>query len=194
MKTQPAFPRGILLSVLFLAAFLGSLAAPLAAERGFIAGLESYPLRDTPQFSAPAAARLPVGTGLTILERKDGWVSVKVGEQSGWMPDSVIGEKAPAVVQLEPLQERAKAAEARVGKLSRENDGFKERNESLAERAVSLEAELEEARELSSGARNSRRLQGMALGGGLVLFGWITGYALASRSGRSKSKGKLIIE
>jgi hypothetical protein len=34
----------------------------------------------------------------------------------------------------------------------------------------------------------------MALGGGLVLFGWVTGYALASRSGQSRSKGRLIID
>lgn len=194
MKKQSVYPRGIFSSALFLAVFLGSLAALPAAEKGFVSGLASYPLRDTPQFSAPAAARLPVGTALTILERKEGWVSVKAGEKSGWMPNSVIGTKAPPVIQLAPLQERAREAEARLGKLSRENDDFRERNESLAERAASLEAELEETRELTSGARNSRRLQGMALGGGLVLFGWITGYALASRSGQAKSKGKLIID
>jgi hypothetical protein len=194
MKKQPAFPRGTVWAAVFLALLLGSPVAPLAAEAGFVAGLASYPLRDSPQFSAPAAARLPVGTGLTILERKDGWVSVRAGEKSGWMPNSVVGGKAPAVVQLEPLQERARAAEARVGKLSRENDGFKERNEGLAERVATLEEELEEVRGLASGTRSSRRLQGMALGGGLVLFGWVTGYALASRSGQSRSKGRLIID
>jgi len=194
MKTQPVFPRSTVLPALLAALLLGSPAMPLAAERGYVAGLASYPLRDTPQFSAPAATRLPVGMGLTVLERKDGWVSVRAGEKSGWMPDSVVGGEAPAVVQLEPLQERTRAAEARVGKLSRENDGFRERNESLEERVVSLVEDLDEARELASGARGSRRLQGMALGGGLVLFGWVTGYALASRSGQSKSKGRLIID
>jgi hypothetical protein len=194
MKTQPVFPRGVILAAVLMALLPGSPAVSLAAETGFVAGLESYPLRDTPQFSAPAAARLPVGTGLTILERKDGWVSVRAGEKSGWMPNSVVGGKEPAVVQIEPLQERARSAEARVGKLSRENDGFKERNEGLAERVASLEEDLEEARGLASGARGSRRLQGMALGGGLVLFGWVTGYALASRSGQSRSKGRLIID
>ena len=194
MKIQPVFPRGILLVTIVSAILLGFLATPLAAETGFVAGLASYPLRDSPQFSAPAAARLPVGTGLTVLERKDGWVSVRAGKKSGWMPDSVVGGEAPAVVQLEPLQERTRAAEARVGKLSRENDGFRERNESLEERVASLVEDLDEARELASGARSSRRLQGMALGGGLVLFGWVTGYALASRSGQAKSKGRLIVD
>jgi len=194
MKTLPAVPRNALWASALLTIILVFPSAPVAAEKAFVAGLQTYPLRDTPQFSAPAATRLPVGTGLTVLERRDGWVSVRAGEDTGWMPDSVVGEKAPAVVRLEPLQERAGAAEARVGKLSRENDGFKERNESLAGRVASLEADLEEARGLASGARRSRRLQGMALGGGLVLFGWVTGYALASRSGQARSKGKLIID
>jgi hypothetical protein len=165
-----------------------------AAEAGFVSGLNTFPLRDTPQFSAAPVARLPVGTRLSILENKDGWVRVRTGEEEGWMPDSVVSGEPPAGIQLGPLKAKAKEAEARFERVSLENSELKEKNSGLEERVAFLEEELEEVEDIVSGARTSRRLQGMALGGGLVLFGWLTGYALASRSGQPRSKGKLIID
>jgi len=194
MKMRPAFPAGIFCAVSLLWILLIVPPAVHSAETGFVFGLATYPLRDTPQFSAIAAVRLHVGTRLVVLERKDGWIRVRAGEETGWMPDSVVRDKAPPAVQLGPLQGRVKEAEARLGKLVRENDDLNGRNDSLAERVTLLEEELEDSRGLASGARSSRRLQGMALGGGLVLFGWVTGYALAARSGQKRAKGKLIID
>ena len=194
MKTHTAPARSTFAAALLLTILLGAFPQHAAAEKGFVSGLQTYPLRDTPQFSAIAAARLSVGTQLEVMERKEGWVRVRAGEKAGWMPDSVVGKKAPAVVRLAPLQERAEEAEARLKRLARDNEGFNERNASLEERVAALQEELDEARELASGARSSRRLQGMAIGGAFILFGWVTGYALASRSGQAKSKGRLIID
>lgn len=182
------------LSAALLVSLLFSVPAVQAAATGYVAGLRNFPLRDTPQFSASPIARLPVGTRVSILEEKDGWVRVKTGEGQGWMPESVISEETPAAVQLGPLQARVKETDARFEKISRENGELKEKNSGLETRVAVLEGELEEVEDLVSGARTSRRLQGMALGGGLVLFGWLTGYALASRSGQARSKGKLIID
>jgi len=175
-------------------ALLGVPLPAAAAEPGFVTGLSTYPLRETPQFSDPPAVRLPVGTKLTVLERQEGWIRVKAGEKTGWMPDSVIGKEAPPALQIGPLRQRMKETENRLGRLVEENKDLQGGNESLSERVTLLEEELASSRSVASRARNSQRFQGVALGGGLVIFGWITGYALASRTGRRKSPGKLVID
>jgi hypothetical protein len=188
------FRGGSILSVLLFWALLCASLPAAAAESGFVTGLNTYPLRENPQFSDPPAARLPVGTKLTLLERREGWVHVKAGEKTGWMPNSVIGKEAPPAVRIGPLRERMKETESRLGRLVEENNGLQGRNESLSERVTLLEEELASSRSVVSRARNSKMFQGVALGGGLVIFGWITGYALASRSGRKRMHGKLVID
>jgi hypothetical protein len=191
---KSSYRAGAALSALLLWALLCASLPVAAAEPGFVTGLGTYPLRENPQFSDPPAARLPVGTKLTVLERREGWVRVKVGEKTGWMPVSVIGKEAPPAVQIGPLRQRMKETESRLGKLTEENKVLQGRNESLSARVTLLEEELASSRSVVSRARNSKVFQGVALGGGLVIFGWITGYALASRTGRRKAQGKLVID
>lgn len=182
----------MLLGAAVLLLFRGS---PLpAAEGGYVVGLSTYPLRDTPQFSSPAVARLPVGEEVTVLEEREGWTLVQTKERSGWMPDSVIGKEIPPALRLGPLQERVKKTERRLNGLVEENKSLQQENATLSEQAGVLEKELEKERSRAAGARNLQRFSGIALGGGLVIFGWITGYALAATSRRRVAKQKYRID
>jgi hypothetical protein len=148
-------------------------------------------LREEPQFSAEPAMRLPVGQELTILEEQQGWVKVRVGDREGWMPVSVVGNEAPANLRLGPLQERMRELETGIGRLENENRELKAENSELGEKVSSQAEDLESVRRATSRSRNMEKLKYIALGGGLVIFGWITGYALASavhRPGGSKKK------
>lgn len=165
-----------------------------AAEQGFVEGLSTYPLREEPQFSAEPAMRLPVGQELTILEEQQGWVRVRVGDRAGWMPTSVVGKEAPANLRLGPLQDRMREMESGIAKLERENRDLKEENAGLAESVSTQADDLEKVRRATSSTRNAQKLRLIALGGGLVIFGWITGYALAAAVHRPGSKKKYIID
>lgn len=163
---------------------------PAAAETGYVTGLQTYPLRDTPQFSSPAVERLPVGEKVTIVEEREGWIKVQSAKGAGWMPESVIGQEAPPALQLGPLQKRNREIESSLGTLAKEKNALLDENGILVEKVRTLEGEIEEARSSDSWARAFRRFGGMALGGGLVIFGWITGYALAAISRRKGTKPK----
>jgi hypothetical protein len=146
--------------------------AAAAAEQGYVEGLSTYPLREEPQFSAEPAMRLPVGQELT-------------------MPVSVVGNEAPANLRHGPLQERMRELETGIGRLENENRELKAENSELGEKVSSQAEDLESVRRATSRSRNMEKLKYIALGGGLVIFGWITGYALASavhRPGGSKKK------
>jgi hypothetical protein len=110
------------------------------------------------------------------------------------MPTSVVGKEAPANLRLGPLQDRMREMTTGLGRLEGENKNLKKENAELAERVSSQAGDLEKVRQATSSTRNAQKLRLIALGGGLVIFGWITGYALASAVHRPGSKKKYIID
>jgi len=179
-----SIPAGMTLALVLLAA------APAgSADTGYVVGLSTYPIREQPQFSDPAVVRISVGKKVTILEKQTGWFRVRAGERTGWMPESVIGLKAPATVQVGPLRRKAEEMEGNLTRLVRENNTLKDENEKLLARATDLEEGVEMYRKKIAGARNYQRLSAIALGGGFVIFGWVAGFALAVAS-RKKARGK----
>lgn len=198
MNMSAFFPRAEfgrkLRAPLLSLAFAICAVLPAAAGDGYVTGLKTYPLRDTPDYSAAATARLRLGDKLTVIEERAGWVRIEMGERAGWMPSSVIGSQAPQSVQVGPLRERMKEMEADLSRLAGENTALQEGNRNLSERAAALEKELEKSRQTVAGRKSDQRLWGIALGGGLVIFGWATGYALAIASRRKVSRGKYLID
>ncbi len=179
-----ALTVGVTLALALAAAPAGS------AETGYIVGLNTYPMREAPQFSDPAVARITVGEKVTIIEKQSGWFRIRAGEKSGWMPESVVGFEAPAVIQVGPLRRKAEEMEGNLTRLVRENNTLKDENEKLLSQVTALGEDVEGYREKVAGARNYQRLSTIALGGGLVIFGWVAGFALASASRRKAGKKK----
>ncbi len=183
--------RGALTVGLALALASALAAAPAgSADAGYVVGLNTYPIREAPQFSDPAVARITVGDKVTILEKQNGWFRIRAGEKSGWMPESVVGLEAPATVQVGPLLRKAEEMEGNLTRLVRENSTLKNENEKLLSQVTDLGEEVEKYQKKIAGARNYQRLSTIALGGGLVIFGWVAGFALAVASRRKKGKGK----
>ena len=52
-------------------------------------------LRAKPSTSSPAIAKEAKGTQVTLLAVADKWSQVRVGDQTGWMRSSVLGETPP---------------------------------------------------------------------------------------------------
>jgi len=127
---------------------------------------------------------------VSILEKQLGWQRIRAGEQTGWMPDSVISRDAPPAVQIGPLRRKAEEMEGNLTRLVRENSSLKDENEKLLAQVTDLGEGAEDYRKKIAGARNYQRLSAIALGGGLVIFGWVAGFALAVASRRKKGKGK----
>ena len=178
--------------VFFLAVVL-CISCPAAAEAGekaYIVGLATYPLREEPQFANPAISRLKVGERIEILERIPGWVRIKADGQVGWLLESVVDTRTPAEAELAPLRQRLGTLETGLDKATEENGVLTKENEKLTGEVTVLQRDLDDSRRLLRNSRSYQRLWGVALGGGLVIFGWITGYALAARSRKKSSSGK----
>ena len=85
------------------------------------------------------------------------------------------------------LRPRGDFAVAQVGEEAAAVGLQAEKEFHLKKTAV-LEGNLKESRGKLAGRKNYQKLSGIALGGGLVVFGWAAGYALASASRRKTAK------
>lgn len=150
------------------------------AEEAWVVESEGYTLREAPKPGAKSVGSVKVGERVFVLGRAAGWIQVETGERRGWVTESGIGAEAPASLRLGPLQERVSGLEASVGRLEGERASLQEENRRLGERVAELEDALSRSRREAAEARTSGRLGVMALGGGLVILGWIAGYALAA--------------
>jgi hypothetical protein len=153
---------------------------PAAAEEAWVVESEGWTLRDAPKLGGKPVGSVRVGEKVFVTGRAPGWVRVETGDRAGWVTESGIGADAPPSLQLEPLRERLAALEAGTSRLEGERAGLQEENARLGARVGELEESLARTRKDATDARASGRTGAVALGGGLVIVGWLAGYAFAA--------------
>jgi len=172
--------RNLLAAGLAALLALAPAAAPAAPEDAWIVEIDSYTMRAAPKTGSKVVGRARLGEKVRVLGRDDGWAEIETGEGRGWVIDSAVGREAPAVSLVGPLQDRVGGLEASVASLEAERDTLRADNTALEARVGELEEALERARRDAASARGSGRFREMALGGGLVVLGWIAGFAFAA--------------
>ena len=168
---------GIVAGVLFA---LTPAAAPVMAEEAWVVASEGWTMRAAPKLGAKPVGSVRVGEKVSVTGRAPGWVEVEAGGRKGWVTESGIGADAPESLQLEPLRERVATLAAGASRLESDRAGLQEENLRLDSRVGELEQSLARARKEAVDVRASGRTWAIALGGGLVILGWIGGYAFAA--------------
>lgn len=159
--------------------------ATILAEEVYVVEMTSYALRDAPKSSAKIIGRVRVGQKVAAPAREGGWVLLDTGEHRGWIPESGVGAEEPALARVGPLEERVAALESERATLASESRSLREERGRASSRVAALESELAQVRGDKASSRTMARVTAMALGGALVIVGWIAGWAFASR-GRSR--------
>lgn len=185
MQRRSAF-RG-LAAAAFAASLLPLPVSPARAEEAFVVEVESYSLREAPRGAAKATGRVKVGEKVFVVGRSAGWAQVEAGDRKGWLAEQGIGAEPPAALRLAPLQERVSGLETSVQELAAERTSLQEENARLSSRVGELEQSLGRAQKEAAAARSSSRIGEVALGGGLVIVGWLAGYGFAAARRRSGS-------
>ncbi len=161
---------------------------PVSAEEAWVVESEGWTIREGPKLGSKPLGSVRVGERVSVVGRAPGWVRVQAGDRTGWVTESGIGVEPPASLQLEPLRERLAQLEAGTGGLESERAALQAENLRLGSRVGELEQSLARARKDADEVRTSGRLGVLALGGGLVIVGWIAGFAFASLRRRSAAR------
>lgn len=162
-------------------------ALPARAEEVYVVDVDSYTLREAPRGAAKATGRVKVGEKVFVVGRAEGWVQVETGDRKGWLAAQGVGAEPPASTRLGPLQERVGALETGVQELAAEKTALQEENARFSSRVGELEQSLARSRKEAADARAAGKTGAIALGGGLVILGWLAGYGFAAARRRGAS-------
>ncbi|MDA8140290.1 MAG: SH3 domain-containing protein [Desulfobacteraceae bacterium] len=94
--------------------FLWALLPALATAEEYFVGSPTAPLWEAPSFQAKQLGRLMQGDKVQAEEERNGWVSVRYGQQRGWMLKLMLSTSAPPAPTtadqqaMQTLEERAR--------------------------------------------------------------------------------------
>jgi hypothetical protein len=84
------------------------------------------------------------------------------------------------------MQERLAVLETSVTALETEKTALAEENARLAARVGEIEAAYDKSKKEVANVRSAGHFREIALGGGLVIIGWLAGFAVRRRSGSGR--------
>ena len=130
----------------FLVTLLGATlfvsANAVLAETAYVSDTLRVGVRPAPDSHAAPTGVIKTGMRLEILESNNGYVRVKTREGlEGWVKDTYIVKKPPAMITLQALQQRHGKLEGKHKTLEENNQVLQEANRVLNQRLDQLSAE-----------------------------------------------------
>ncbi|MEJ2181491.1 MAG: TIGR04211 family SH3 domain-containing protein [Gammaproteobacteria bacterium] len=119
----------IKLITIFLGTILFVSTGPVLAETGYVSDTLRVGLRPAPDSHAAPSGVIKTGMRLEVLESSNGYVRVKTeDDQEGWVRDTYIVNKPPAMITLQALQQRHGTLEGKLKTLQENNQVLQEAN------------------------------------------------------------------
>ena len=164
-------------------------APPTPSERAWIRSELKVNFRASASPSSAALGVLTTGEGVGVIERKNGWARILVGESTvGWLPESYLDA-------LPPPKEHVAQLEAQVAELQKNLDEAEREAASLRGQIAELsgkDAERDEAmrrlREENRDLRAGERWPYLVTGAAILGIGITVGLFLRGGSRRSSSR------
>lgn len=127
---------------IFLGATLFVSAGTVLAETGYVSDTLRVGLRPAPDSHAAPIGVIKTGMRLEVLESSNGYVRVKTEDElEGWVRDTYIVNKPPAMITLQALQQTQGTLEGKLKTLQENNQVLQEANRVLNQRLDQLSAE-----------------------------------------------------
>jgi len=158
------------------------LAAPAAAETGWVDDQVRLNLRTGPGNQFRILGSVETGDSVDILQRGDGWIEVRSEGKTGWVPEGYLKSEPPALVKLQRIETETAELRSRSGLLNEEAAKLRSENAEFAARESEQRAEVErltrDNMELRAGARWPEWIAGACiLGVGMALGALLRGSA-----------------
>jgi SH3 domain protein len=117
-------------------------AGAVRAETAYVSDTLRVGVRPAPDSHAAPTGVIKTGMRLEMLESRNGYVRVKTKEGlEGWVKDTYIVKKPPAMITLQALQQRQGKLEGKHKTLEENNQVLQEANRVLNQRLDQLSAE-----------------------------------------------------
>lgn len=120
-------------------------AGAVLAETAYVSDTLRVGVRPAPDGHAAPTGVIKTGMRLKVLERRNDYVRVETEEGlEGWVKDTYIVKKPPAMITLQALQQRQGTLEGKLKTFEENKQVLQEANRALNERLDQLSAEREQ--------------------------------------------------
>jgi hypothetical protein len=163
---------------------------PKPTERAWVRGEVKVNYRASASPTAPPVGVVTTGDEIGVIEHKNGWARILVGESSiGWLPDQHLDTEPPPHEHLELLKQQVAELQKNLDTAERETASLRgqvaEASGHDAERDEELRRLRDENRDLQAG----ERWPYMVMGAGILAIGFVVG--LLFRGGGRRSSARL---
>ena len=163
---------------------------PKPTERAWVRGEVKVNYRASASPTAPPMGVVTTGDEVGVIEHKNGWAHIVVGESSvGWLPDPHLDAEPPPHEHVELLKQQIAELQKKLEAAEHEGASLRgqvaEASGHDAERDEELRRLRDENRDLQAG----ERWPYMVMGAGILAIGFVVG--LLFRGGGRRSSARL---
>lgn len=186
---------GSLISALIiLIAGVADFATPAeAAEQAWIRGEIRLNVRSGPGTAYRILGGVATGDGLSVLERGEGWIKVRLANDAateGWIPEGYLKAEPPPTIRLAQLEVEVLQLTSRLESTSGEGEQLRSANETLSQSDTLQRAEIDrlilENTKLRAGARYPELIAGASILAAGMILGAMLHKSSASRRPTSR--------
>lgn len=164
-------------------------APPTPSERAWIRSELKVNFRASASPSSAALGVLATGEGVGVIERKNGWARILVGESTvGWLPESYLDAEPPPKEYVTQLEAQVAELQKNLDEAEREAASLRGQIAELSGKDAERDEVLRRLREENRDLRAGERWPYLVTGAGILGIGITVGLFLRGGSRRSSSR------
>jgi hypothetical protein len=166
-----------------------SAAPPAPSERAWIRTELKVNFRASASPSGAALGVLTTGEGVGVIERKNGWARILVGENTiGWLPESYLDAEPPPKEHVAQLTAQVTELQGNLDEAEREAASLRGQIAELSGKDAERDEAMRRLREENRDLRAGERWPYLVTGAGILGIGVTVGLFLRGGSRRSYSR------
>jgi hypothetical protein len=164
-------------------------APPTPSERAWIRAELKVNFRASASPSGRALGVLTTGEGVGVIERKNGWARIVVGESTiGWLPESYLDTEPPPKEHVAQLEAQVADLQKNLDEAEREASSLRGQVAELSGKDAERDELIRRMREENRDLRAGERWPYLVTGAGILGIGITVGLFLRGSSRRSYSR------
>lgn len=162
---------------------------PKPTERAWVRGEVRVNYRTTASANSTPLGVLTTGDGVGVIERKNGWARILVGESSvGWVQDSYLATEPPPREHVVLLQEQIAELQGNLDETEREAASLRGQLAESAGKDAERDEEMRRLRDENRDLQAGERWPYMVMGAGILAIGFVVGLLFRGGSRRSSAR------
>jgi len=163
---------------------------PTPSERAWVRGEVKVNYRANASPNSTPLGVLTTGTGVGVIERKNGWARILVGADGvGWLPESYLDAEPPPLEHVAMLEAQVAELQKNLDETEREAAALRGQVAEMSGREAEREEEMRRLRDENRDLQAGERWPYMVMGAAIFVSGIVA--ALLLRPGSRRSSARL---